>query len=107
MLTKHTKPDFQLLVSHPAHFLSFGFGAGLAPRAPGTFGTIVGVPLFVLMSMYLGHTFYFWVAIAVVVLGVWVCGVTDKALGTEDHGAIVWDEIAGYLITMFMAPLTW
>ena len=106
-MSKTIKPDLKLLFSHPAHFLAFGFGAGLAPKAPGTFGTLIAIPIFILMGLFLGHTAYIILTVALIVLGIWICGVTDKTLGTSDHGAIVWDEITGYLLTMFMAPVTW
>jgi len=106
-LSKTVKPDLQLLFSHPAHFLAFGFGAGLAPKAPGTFGTLIAIPIFILMGIFLDHVAYLALTVALVVLGIWVCDITDKTLGTNDHGAIVWDEITGYLLTMFMAPVNW
>ena len=106
-LNKTVKPDVRMLFSHPAHFLAFGFGAGLAPRAPGTIGTLAAIPVYILMSLFLGHTGYAALTFVLAVLGIWICGVADRALGTSDHGAIVWDEITGFLITMFMAPLTW
>ena len=106
-MNKTVRPDFHLLFSHPAHFLAFGFGSGLAPRAPGTVGTLAAIPIYIPMSLYLGHTGYLAVTIILAVLGIWICGIADRALGTSDHGAIVWDEITGFLITMFMAPLAW
>jgi phosphatidylglycerophosphatase A len=42
----NTLPDWRFLKAHPAHFLAVGFGSGLAPFAPGTFGTLVAMPLF-------------------------------------------------------------
>lgn len=106
-MNKTIKPDLQLLLSHPAHFLALGFGTGLAPKAPGTFGTLAAIPLYILMSLFLNHVAYLAVTAVLLVLGIWVCGITDKALGSSDHGAIVWDEITGFLLTMFMAPLAW
>ena len=44
--TTSRAPDARFLVSHPAHFIALGFGAGLAPRAPGTFGTLLGWAIF-------------------------------------------------------------
>lgn len=106
-MNKVIRPDLRLLLSHPAHFLALGFGAGLAPRAPGTFGTLAAIPIFILMHLYLDHTAYLVLTIVLAILGIWVCAVTDRALGTSDHGAIVWDEIIGFLLTMFLAPLAW
>jgi phosphatidylglycerophosphatase A len=44
---------------------------------------------------------------AMFAFGVWLCSVTEQDLGVHDHPGIVWDEIVGYLITMFMAPAGW
>ncbi len=91
---------------HPVHFLSFGFGSGLAPKAPGTFGTLAGVPVYLLMlqlplSAYLGLTLLF------ALVGVWLCDTTSRALGVHDHGGIVWDEIVGLLVTLALIPFSW
>lgn len=89
-----------------ARFFAFGFGAGKAPVAPGTFGTLVGIPIYLLLQPVSASIY----AVAVLVLfglGVWLCHVTEKDLGVHDHPGIVWDEIVGYLITMFMAPNGW
>lgn len=94
------------LLCHPVHFLSLGFGSGLAPKAPGTFGTLAAVPLYWLLSAATLPV-YLAVVIALTVLGVWLCDHTARALGVHDHPAIVWDEVAGYLITMIAAPAGW
>jgi phosphatidylglycerophosphatase A len=47
---KGTPPPFAFLLRHPAHFVALGFGAGLAPVAPGTFGTLVAIPLAFLLT---------------------------------------------------------
>lgn len=88
------------------HFLAFGFGSGKAPIAPGTFGTLVGIPAYLLLQPL---TIYIYVAVVAAMfgVGVWLCHVTEQDLGVHDHPGIVWDEIVGYLITMFMAPAGW
>ncbi|MEW6331025.1 MAG: phosphatidylglycerophosphatase A [Pseudomonadota bacterium] len=88
------------------HFLAFGFGAGKAPVAPGTFGTLAAIPLYLLL-MYLPWPLYAAIVLGMFALGVWLCQVTERDLGVHDHPGIVWDEIVGYLITMFMAPAGW
>ncbi|MDH3514031.1 MAG: phosphatidylglycerophosphatase A [Gammaproteobacteria bacterium] len=88
------------------HFLAFGFGAGKLTRAPGTFGTLVGIPVYLLLQP-LSPLIYGVVVLVLFSLGVWLCHVTEKDLGMHDHPGIVWDEIVGYLITMFMAPAGW
>lgn len=92
-------PKFVDLLKNPVHLLAFGFGSGLAPKAPGTFGTLMSVPFFVLM-MQLNLWGYIAVTVAVSLVGFYLCGKTAKDLGVHDHGGIVWDEFAGFFITM-------
>ncbi len=99
-------PRIQQLIKKPVHLIAFGFGAGLAPKAPGTFGTLVAVPLYMLLQP-LGIKVYLAVTLLFVVLGVWLCGKTARDLGVHDHSGIVWDEIVGYLITMIAVPMSW
>ncbi|MEI6893405.1 MAG: phosphatidylglycerophosphatase A [Colwellia sp.] len=104
MPNKNTKVNFKL--TDPIQFLALGFGSGLAPKAPGTFGTLAAVPLFLLMSG-LTPLIYAIVVVIVCVTGVYICGKAAKDVGVHDHGAIVWDEFAGFFITMFMVPVSW
>ena len=99
-------PNLKFLLSHPAHFFSLGFGSGLAPKAPGTFGTIIGLPLFWLISSY-GFSIKLTIIATLFVLGIYCCDKTGKALGVADHGAIVWDEIVAMMLVLVFAPLTW
>ncbi len=94
------------LLRHPVHLLSLGFGSGCAPKAPGTMGTLVGV-LFYLPLQLLALPYYVAVVVFVSLIGIWLCGQTARALGVHDHPGIVWDEIAGYLLTMVAAPAGW
>lgn len=87
----------------PVHFLALGFGSGCAPKAPGTFGTLAAIPLYLLMQpLPLG--IYLLLTMAGFVLGVWICDRTARDLGVHDHPAIVWDEVIGYWMTMIAAP---
>lgn len=94
------------VMTSPVHFLAFGFGSGLAPFAPGTFGTLMAVPLYLLMSN-LSLSLYLIITVVVCVIGVWICGRSSEKLGVHDHSGIVWDEFAGYFVTMIMAPAGW
>ncbi len=88
----------------PIHILAFGFGAGASPKAPGTMGTLVAVPIYFLLQ----HLPLFAYVVAVLVIigaGVFICDRCAKELGVHDHSGIVWDEIAGYLITMIAIPM--
>ena len=91
------------LLRRPVFLLAFGFGTGLAPKAPGTFGTFVGVVLFI-PAQHLPLTWYLTGVGLLFVLGIWLCDKTARELGVHDHPGIVWDEIVGFLITMAAAP---
>ena len=92
------------LLRHPIHLLSLGFGSGLSPYAPGTMGTLVAIPLYLLiatqpLAIYLG------IILLGFMLGIYFCHVTSKALGVHDHPGIVWDEVIGFWITMIAVPV--
>ncbi len=94
------------LLRNPVHLLSFGFGSGYAPFAPGTFGTLAAIPIFLVLSQF--TTVQYVVMVAVMLLaGIWFCDQTSRALGVHDHKAIVWDEVVGYLITMLLVTPSW
>ncbi len=94
------------VMTNPVHFLAFGFGSGLAPFAPGTFGTLMAIPLYLLM-IHLSLASYLILVAIVCVAGIWICDKSSKLLGVHDHGGIVWDEFAGFFITMIAAPAGW
>jgi phosphatidylglycerophosphatase A len=106
MTTLPKAPDIKLLFSHPIHFLSLGFGTGLAPKAPGTFGTLVGLPIFWLISSYSLNAQLILIMV-LFVLGIYFCQVTGDALGVSDHGGIVWDEIVAMMLVLTFTPIHW
>ena len=99
---KPTSPDWR----NPVHLLAFGLGAGAVPKVPGTAGTLMAVPLYLLLRP-LDPLGYLLVTAVVFLVGVYLCGATSRDLGVHDHSGIVWDEILGYLVTMWMAPVGW
>jgi phosphatidylglycerophosphatase A len=101
------KPDWRFIFSHPAHFLAFGFGSGLAGKAPGTFGTLVAFPMYWYLSPRLTDAVFLLVLIWAFAIGVWICDITGKALGVPDHGGIVWDEIVAFVLVLFFTPAGW
>ncbi|WP_211227576.1 phosphatidylglycerophosphatase A family protein [Chitinibacter tainanensis] len=100
-------PDWAFLMRHPAHWLAFGFGAGLARRAPGTWGTLVALPLFALLHIWLPAPIIFALCWPLFAAGIWFCEVTGRALGVSDYGGIVWDEIVAMLMVLCFAPESW
>lgn len=99
-------PNFKFLISHPAHFLALGFGSGLAKTAPGTFGTMVGLPLFWLMPLIPESAHYF-VLLALFLIGIPLCTKAGNDLGVSDHGSIVWDEIVAMMLVLKLTPAHW
>ena len=94
------------ILSDPILFLAFGFGSGLAKKAPGTFGTLSALPVYWLFAQA-DLLVYSVLTLIVTIAGVWICGIAAEKLDEHDFGGIVWDEIAGLLITMWLVPLTW
>jgi phosphatidylglycerophosphatase A len=83
----------------PAQFIAFGFGSGLAPKAPGTVGTLAAIPL-ALLLLQLDAPLYAWWTAAAFALGVWASDITCEKLGVHDHGGIVIDEFIGLFVTL-------
>ena len=101
------RPELNSLsLKNPLHCLALGFGAGLSPRAPGTMGTLVAIPLYLLVS---GLPTPWFIALLAVgfVAGIRICQAATDAIGMPDHGAIVWDEVIGFGVTMIAAPAGW
>jgi len=100
-MTRAKIPTLRFLFAHPAHFLALGFGAGLAPVAPGTFGTLVALPLAALLRAYAPDPVYLVAVVIAFAFGVWAAGRTGRDLGVGDHGAIVWDEVVAFLLVLY------
>ena len=97
-------PSFD--IRNVRHLLACGFGSGLSPWAPGTVGTLVAVPIYLVLSM-LPLLAYLAVLVVMIAAGVWACGAAARDLGSDDPPAIVWDEIVGFLVAMMAAPAGW
>jgi phosphatidylglycerophosphatase A len=95
------RPDVRFLFAHPAHFIALGFGAGLAPVAPGTFGTLLAIPFAAWLWMNASPVVFAAAIAGMAAIGVWAAEVTGRELGAADHGAIVWDEVVAFLLVLF------
>ena len=100
------RQNLKLIWRKPVYFIAFGFGAGAIPFAPGTWGTLVGVFLYLLIAQF-ALPYYLIILAISIVFGIWICDKTERFLGVKDHSGIVWDEIAGFLLTMLYAPAGW
>ncbi|AEF99069.1 phosphatidylglycerophosphatase A family protein [Methylomonas methanica] len=94
------------IIKDPVLLLAFGFGSGLSKKMPGTMGTLAAVPIYLLLIQGPG-----WVYVAVTIIsllaGISICDKAAQKLQVHDYGGIVWDEIAGFLITMCWLPFSW
>lgn len=100
------RPTLTLLLSHPAHFISLGFGAGLSPKAPGTVGTLLAWLLFPLLRAPLSEFVFLALLLALFVAGILAADRTGRALGVSDHGGIVWDEMVATWLVLLLTPPT-
>jgi len=102
-------PRAAFAFSHPAHVIALGFGAGLAPRAPGTAGTLLAWAIGAALLRHYPPLALLAGTPALFLLGIWACGVTGRHLGVPDHGAMVWDEIVAFLAVLAVVPreLAW
>lgn len=96
------RPAARTVLRDPVHLLAFGLGAGLSPKAPGTVGTLWGLPAFLLLAEMSPAAYALTVAL-LFGAGTWVCGESARRLGLHDCPGIVFDELVGFLITA--APL--
>ena len=86
--------------------LSTWFGAGLVPRAPGTCGALAGLPL-VLITRCFSPLYEALFLFAFVLLAIWSSERSYRLLGREDPSEVVIDEVAGYLLALFLLPSSW
>lgn len=89
---------------NPVHFLALGFGTGLSPIMPGTVGSLAALPLLWALASASLTTFLL-VTVLVCAIGVYLCDKTASDMQVHDHGSIVWDEVAGMLLTFILVPI--
>lgn len=103
----HEHLSFKRVLKDPIYCLAFGFGSGLSPVAPGTFGTLAAMPIYGILAFFLNAKAYLLITLIAFVAGIFICGKVSGDLGEHDYSGIVWDEIVGYFLTMFLVPLHW
>ncbi len=99
-------PSVRFLLAHPAHFFALGCGSGLAPKAPGTFGTLFAWATFALLHHHFSDFGLLFLLTVAYLGGIWFIDVTGRAIGDPDHGSIVWDEIVPFWLILLMTPDT-
>lgn len=95
------------VLKDPVHFLAFGLGSGLSPKAPGTFGTVMALAIYWFLLADLSDLMYGLICLASIPIGIYLCGESARKLGVHDYGGIVWDEFSGLWITLLFAPKHW
>ncbi len=102
------RPSFAFMRRHPAHWIAFGFGSGLARWAPGTVGTLWAWATFLLLDRWLGAVGWGLLIAAGTLLAVWACTRTAQHLGIADPGAIVCDEVLAFWAVLWVLdPASW
>ncbi len=86
--------------------LSSWFGAGLVPRTPGTAGTVAALPAVFLVHLA-GPLWGLVILLGFAGTAMWCAGVAEKALGRPDPGEVVSDEVAGFMVTLYLLPFSW
>ena len=102
--SRQIKPTLRFMLSHPAHVISLGLGTGLAPFAPGTFGTLLGLFATRWIQPMVGDDVFFIGLVVSFITCLWAAGVTGRALGESDHGSIVSDEVIAMALIAAMLP---
>ena len=112
-----THPSARFAFAHPARIIALGFGTGLAPVAPGTVGTALAYPIFMLLDWWLAPlavydprakaAAIFGVIVVFFAIGIWACGRTGRDLGVADHSAMNWDEVVAMLLILLIVPGGW
>lgn len=90
----------------PVLLLAHGLGSGLAPKAPGTFGTLAAILPWLLL-IQLPVPLYWGAVVLAGIAGVWICGEAARRMGRDDPGSIVWDEWVGVWIALAVVPMEW
>ena len=85
-------------------FFATGFFVGNVPLAPGTFGTLLGIPLCFLLTKIGFFRAVLFIAIFVMA-AIWASHRVQQIIKQEDPACIVVDEISGFMVTMLGLPL--
>ena len=95
-------PTARFLLAHPAHFIALGLGSGLSRIAPGTAGTLWAWLSFLVLQRWLTSPQMGWLIAASMLVGWWACTVTAQNMRVADPGSIVWDEVVGFWLILWL-----
>ncbi len=106
--TAAQRPTLAFMLGHPARIVALGFGSGLAPKAPGTFGTLAAWASFLVIDPWLDAVGWSILIALGLVGGVFACTRCARDLGVADPSSIVWDEIVAFwLVLWLLMPAGW
>ncbi len=88
---------------NPLYFVAFGLGSGAMPFAPGTFGTLMAIPFYLLVQS-LPLLAYVIFVIVFIVVSSWISDRVSRDIHIHDHPGMCIDEFAGFFVTMIHAP---
>lgn len=109
MIKLQSKPRLPVpakIWQNPFYFLAFGLGSGAMPFAPGTFGTLLAIPFYLLLA-HLPLIPYIVFVCIFTLLSCYLCDVISREIKVHDHPGMTIDEFAGFFVTMINAPLGW
>lgn len=92
--------------TNPIHFVACAFGFGTLPWMPGTWTTLATIPIVIALKHF-PEWAYIGISVAMVLIGIYICGVFNRDIGSKDHPACSWDEMAGFLLVMIGLPPSW
>jgi phosphatidylglycerophosphatase A len=98
-----SRPNFGFMLGHPARWVALGFGAGLAPKAPGTVGTLWAWAVFVALERFVSAPPWGWMILLGTALGWWACTRCAQHMAVADPGSIVWDEVLAFWLVLWVA----
>lgn len=102
------RPSMRFMLAHPAHFIALGQGSGLGRIAPGTVGSLWGWLTFLLLQLWFTPSQIGWIIAGSLLVGCWACKVTAQHMRIADPGHIVWDEVVGiWLVLWLCMPMGW
>lgn len=107
MFSKPIPPVPEQVWQNPTYFVAFGFGSGAVPIAPGTFGTLMAIPFYLVLQQLLSPVFYIIFTVLFIIAISWLCERISQETHTHDHPGMCIDEFAGFFVTMIYAPPGW
>jgi phosphatidylglycerophosphatase A len=96
------KASAAFMLAHPAHAIALGFGSGLAPKAPGTVGSLWGWLSWLVIQNHLSLSAQAWLIVSATLAGWWACTVTARDMLISDPKSIVWDEIVAIWLIFYV-----